>query len=64
MKFDAMVYGTPVIYTTKLQPGEWQFVHQFLFCGTGTNLIELAEKLDQFDAEFLRKLAITPYKTR
>jgi hypothetical protein len=53
--------GTPIVFVDKLKPGEFQFCRQFLFVGTGTDLLALATTLDQFDAKFLKDCGITAY---
>jgi len=55
-----MLDGTRIVYTDKLKPGEFQFCRQFLFVGTGTDLLDLAETLDTFDAKFLKECGISP----
>jgi hypothetical protein len=52
--------GTPIVFTDKLKIGEFQHCRQFLFCGTGTDLTQLAVELDRFDAEFLKDCGIAP----
>jgi hypothetical protein len=52
--------GTPIVYTHKLKKDEFQYCRQFLFVGTGTDLLDLAEALDTFDEKFLKKVGISP----
>jgi len=55
--------GTPIIFTPKMAEGEFRYCRQFLFVGTGTDLLDLAEALDKFDEQFFQKVGITPYDT-
>lgn len=52
--------GTRIIFTDALKPGEFQYCRQFLFVGKGTDMLELAETLDQFDTKFLKDCGIAP----
>ena len=54
--------GTPIVFTDKMKPGEFRYCRQFLFVGVGTDLLDLAEALDTFDAKFFKDVGITPYE--
>jgi hypothetical protein len=55
--------GTPIVFTDKIKPGEFQYCSTCLVVGQGTDLLELAQTLADFDSKFLKECRISPLDT-